>query len=93
MKFGFAVFFVTEGAARAFAKEIAPSVSQINDLREEFMANIEELKAAAAAERAQVQEKLKELADSIAALQGQVLTAEQVAELKADIENISEPAA
>lgn len=57
------------------------------------MANIDDLKAKAAAERQQVQTQFTELKAQIAALQGQVLTPENVAELSGMIDNISEPEA
>lgn len=56
--------------------------------RKEFdkhMAAFEDLKAAVAAEKEQATAKLKELSDKIAALEGQVITADQVTELVNDI--------
>ena len=59
--------------------------------RKEFnklMAAFDELKAVVAAEKEQASAKLQELADKIAALEGQVITADQAAELKSDISGI-----
>ena len=52
------------------------------------MAAFEDLKTAIAEEKAQATTKLQELADKIAALEGQTITADQVAELKGDISGI-----
>lgn len=55
------------------------------------MSAIDEIKAAIAAERTEVQAKLKDLADKIESMDA--ITPEQKAELIADIQNISEPEA
>jgi hypothetical protein len=57
-----------------------------------IMAAHDELKAEAAAEKAQVDARLAELLDRITALEGQVLTAEQIEDIKNDIRNIYVPA-
>lgn len=87
----FPIVFLTASAASAFAKEIIPSLNLIISLRGEFMAAIDDINAAIAAERTEVQGKLKDLADKITALEGQVLTPEKAAELISGINNISEP--
>jgi hypothetical protein len=48
----------------------------------------EDLKTAIAEEKAQATAKLQELADKIAALEGQVLTADQVTELVSDVHGV-----
>jgi hypothetical protein len=58
-----------------------------------IMAAHDELKAEAAAEKEQVDARLAELLDRITALEGQVLTAEQIEDIKNDIRNIYVPAA
>lgn len=59
----------------------------------ELMAAFDELKQTIADEKAQSVAKLQELADKIAALEGQVITSDQVAELKSDISGIIPDAA
>lgn len=59
--------------------------------RRELMSAVDEIKAAIAAERTEVQAKLKELADTIDSMDA--ITPEQKAELIAEIQNISEPEA
>ncbi len=53
------------------------------------MSAFDEIEAAIAAERTEVQAKLKDLSDKIASMDA--ITPEQKAELIADIQNISEP--
>jgi flagellar hook-associated protein FlgK len=68
-----------------------PEVAKLTKQMEQIMAAIDEIKEVAAEESAQVNARINELLERLATLEGQVLTAEQIEEIKTDIRAIYVP--
>jgi flagellar hook-associated protein FlgK len=68
-----------------------PEAAKLTEQMEQIMAAIDEIKEVAAEESAQVNARINELLERLTTLEGQVLTAEQIEEIKTDIRNIYVP--
>jgi len=98
MQFGpLVVILPTEASARGFATVVVDSMlSEINELRGEFMAFKQDVDQVIADEKAQVAEGFAALNAKIAELEaklaaGEVVTAEDMASIKASVADIFTP--